>query len=384
MFIHCPTMTATRGRLGATHGTRTAIAGACRASPTSGATPRWRHHLPLPGSTATATLAEGAPGRGRRPGRRARRGRGRAAEDHPGARRGGVLRRRVPPGSAPAPRPRPFARPRRCAFGTSRGAPRGPTTLAGAVLRARRRARPPGAQEPCPTAPSRVAASISSSAGGSGGGGGRGGGNAFAQHTRDLLRRRRRTLRPIVGRDGELRQLLQVIARRQRTTRCSSARRASASARSCTRSRARLAQGDDPPLSRRSGSSSSTGGNRGGAKLRGEFRRWLRAVLQAARDQDGGVILFVDELHTLQQRRRERAGRSAQARAPAGRGADRRHDHPGGVQENVEATRRSRGSSRRSWRRRGGRAIETVPAASSALRGSPWRADQRPGGGGRE
>jgi ATP-dependent Clp protease ATP-binding subunit ClpA len=97
------------------------------------------------------------------------------------------------------------------------------TGFAGAVLRAldvdepRRSAR---RSSPCPTARSRPrwATQSAVSAGGGGGATGRGGdGQRARRFTRDLIEEASKDrFDPIVGRDGELRRLLQVIARRQK------------------------------------------------------------------------------------------------------------------------------------------------------------------------
>ncbi len=186
-----------------------------------------------------------------------------------------------------------------------------PTGFSGAVLRAldvdEQKVR-----QALKTLPDRVIApevSGSAPSGGGGGGGGvaqsgatRGaGGDPLALYTRDLIAAASQDrFDPIVGRDGELRRLLQVIARRQKNNpvivgEAGVGKRAIVYALAT-----RLSQGDVPaPLRKKRLMQLDQGLLLAGAKLRGEFEERLRSVLQAARDADGEVILFVDELHTL-------------------------------------------------------------------------------------
>ena len=178
-----------------------------------------------------------------------------------------------------------------------------PTSLAGAVLRAvdldEQKLRQALKALPDMAIAPEVAAGGGGGSGGGGGGGG--GGNALAQYTRDLIQAASQDrFDPIVGRDGELRRLLQVIARRQKNSpvlvgEAGVGKRAIVYALA-----SRLAQGDVPaPLRKKKLMQLDQGLLVAGAKLRGEMEERLRAVLQAARDHDGEVILFVDELHTL-------------------------------------------------------------------------------------
>ncbi|MBL8603846.1 MAG: AAA family ATPase [Myxococcales bacterium] len=150
---------------------------------------------------------------------------------------------------------------------------------------------------------SAVVSEAAPAAGASGGGGGHAGADpsALGKYTRDLIAEAGRDrFDPIVGRDAELRRILQVVARRQKNNpllvgEAGVGKRAIAYALA-----ARLAQGDVPaPLKRKRIMQLDMGLLVAGARLRGELEDRLRGVLQAARDAEGDIILFVDEIHTL-------------------------------------------------------------------------------------
>ncbi len=123
----------------------------------------------------------------------------------------------------------------------------------------------------------------------------------LAKYTRDLIALARQDkFDPIVGRDAELRRVLQVIARRQKNNpvlvgEAGVGKRAIAFALAT-----RLGEGDVPaPLRKKRLMHLDMGLLVAGARLRGELEDRLRQVLQAAREADGDVILFVDEIHGL-------------------------------------------------------------------------------------
>ncbi len=126
-------------------------------------------------------------------------------------------------------------------------------------------------------------------------------GDALQKYTRDMVEAAKRdTGDPLVGRDGEIRRVLQVLARRQKNNPVL-AGEAGVGKRTIVRSiAARLATGDVPePLRKKRLLQLDMGLLVAGAKLRGEQEERLRQILATAGQQDHEVVLFVEELHSL-------------------------------------------------------------------------------------
>jgi ATP-dependent Clp protease ATP-binding subunit ClpB len=133
------------------------------------------------------------------------------------------------------------------------------------------------------------------------GGNGTEGADALQKYTRDMVRAAQAgQFDPIVGRDAEIRRVLQVIARRQKNSPVLVGE-PGVGKRTIVRAIAtRLAAGDVPePLRNKRLMQLDLGLLIAGAKLRGELEDRLRQVLAAARDASNEVILFVEDLHTL-------------------------------------------------------------------------------------
>ena len=146
-----------------------------------------------------------------------------------------------------------------------------------------------------------VAAPSVPSGGGGGGAGGGATGDVLARYTRDLIAEAAKDrFDPIVGRDAELRRLLQVIARRQKNSPVLVGEPGVGKRSIVYALASRLASGDVPaPLRKKRLMQLDVGLLVAGARLRGELEDRLRAVLAAAKDLDGEVILFVDDVHAL-------------------------------------------------------------------------------------
>jgi ATP-dependent Clp protease ATP-binding subunit ClpB len=182
------------------------------------------------------------------------------------------------------------------------------TGLAGAVLRAvdldeakLRQAVKSLPDVPAPTVTEVPGESRGGGGGGAAGGAGTEGGDALQKFTRDMVSAAQSAqFDPIVGRDGEIRRVLQVVARRQKNNPVLVGE-PGVGKRTIVRAIAtRLAAGDVPePLRKKRLVQLDMGLLVAGAKLRGELEERLRQVLSAARDADGDVILFIEDIHTL-------------------------------------------------------------------------------------
>ena len=121
----------------------------------------------------------------------------------------------------------------------------------------------------------------------------------YAKDLTDLARRGK--LDPVIGRDEEIRRVIQVLCRRTKNNPVligepgvgKTAIVEGLARRIVSRRRARRSCAT-------SASSRSTSARMlAGAKYRGEFEDRLKAVLKEIEDSNGEIILFIDELHTL-------------------------------------------------------------------------------------
>jgi len=105
---------------------------------------------------------------------------------------------------------------------------------------------------------------------------------------------------PVIGRDEEIRRLMQVLTRRTKNNPVLIGEPGVGKTAVAEGLAQRIASGDVPEiLKRRRLVSLDMGALIAGAKYRGEFEDRLKAVLKEVVDSDGEVILFIDELHTL-------------------------------------------------------------------------------------
>ncbi|MEM7494625.1 MAG: ATP-dependent chaperone ClpB [Myxococcota bacterium] len=121
------------------------------------------------------------------------------------------------------------------------------------------------------------------------------------RYTRDLTGEARAgKLDPVIGRDDETRRTLQVLARRTKNNPVLIGEPGVGKTAIAEGIANRIAAGDVPDsLKNKRLLALDLGALIAGAKYRGEFEDRLKAVLQAIHRSRGGVILFIDEMHTL-------------------------------------------------------------------------------------
>ncbi len=104
----------------------------------------------------------------------------------------------------------------------------------------------------------------------------------------------------MIGRDDEIRRVLQILSRRTKTTPCSSANLAPVKTAIAEGLAQRIVRGDVPEnLRTKQIYSLDMGALVAGAKYKGEFEERLKAIVNEVTGADGEIILFIDEIHTL-------------------------------------------------------------------------------------
>ncbi len=125
--------------------------------------------------------------------------------------------------------------------------------------------------------------------------------DALKKYTRDLTEAARDgKLDPVIGRDEEIRRVIQVLSRRTKNNPVLIGEPGVGKTAIAEGLALRIINGDVPEsLKDRRLLSLDLGALVAGAKYRGEFEERLKALLQEVTHGDGDIVLFIDELHTL-------------------------------------------------------------------------------------